>query len=47
VGTEKDVVRVIKNELKELLDDAGVPEGKDVLKGASPGVVLMIRKSAA
>lgn len=47
VGTEKDVVRVMKNELKELLDDAGVPEGKDVLKGASPGVVVMVRKSAA
>jgi ubiquinone/menaquinone biosynthesis C-methylase UbiE len=47
IGTEEDVVRVMKNRLKELLDDAGVPEGKDVLKGASPGVVVMVRKSAA
>lgn len=47
IGTEEDVVRVMKNKLKELLDDAGVPEGKEVLKGASPGVVVMVRKSAA
>lgn len=47
LGTEKDVVRVIKNELAQLLRDAGVPEGKDVLKGASPGVVLMMRKTVA
>jgi ubiquinone/menaquinone biosynthesis C-methylase UbiE len=46
LGTEKDVVRVMKNELAQLLHDAGVPDGKDVLKGASPGVVVMVRKSA-
>lgn len=47
LGTEGDVVRVIKNELEQLLRDAGVPDGKAVLKGASPGVLLMVRKSAA
>jgi len=47
LGTEDDVVRVMKNELQRLLRDAGVPDGKDVLKGASPGVLVMVRKSAA
>lgn len=47
LGTERDVVRVIKNELAELLREAGVPDGKAVLKGASPGIVVMVRKSAA
>lgn len=46
-GTEKDVVRMMRNEIEELLREAGVPDGKDVLKGASPGVVVMVRKSAA
>ena len=46
LGTEHDVVRVMKNELQRLLRDAGVPDGKDVLKGASPGVLVMVRKSA-
>ena len=47
LGTEEDVVRVMKNELAQLLRDAGVPDGKAVLKGASPGIMLMVRKSAA
>ena len=46
-GTEKDVVRIMRNEIEELLREAGVPDGKDVLKGASPGAVLMVRKSVA
>jgi len=47
LGTEKDVVRVMKNELRDLLREAGVPDGEDVLKGASPGALVMVRKSAA
>lgn len=46
-GTEKDVVRVMRNEIDMLLREAGVPAGSDVLKGASPGALVMVKRSAA
>jgi len=46
-GTEEDVVRRMKNEIEMLLREAGVPEGKDVLKGASPGALIMVVKKSA
>jgi ubiquinone/menaquinone biosynthesis C-methylase UbiE len=46
-GTEEDVVRRIRNEIERLLREAGVPEGEDVLKGASPGALVMVVKRPA
>ncbi|KAJ5278739.1 hypothetical protein N7478_004111 [Penicillium angulare] len=44
VGTEKDAVRVIRRRIEELLHEAGVEKGKEVLKGSPRGVLLMIKK---
>lgn len=46
VGTERDVVRMLRREMEGLLRDAGVPEGEYVLKGTTPGVVIMVKKAA-
>lgn len=45
-GTEQDVVRALRNDIAKLLREAGVPEGKNVLRGAAQGVVIMVKKSA-
>jgi len=47
LGTEEDVVRRMRNEIEMLLREAGVPEGEDVLKGASPGALVMVVKKSA
>jgi SAM-dependent methyltransferase len=44
-GTEGDVVRVLRNEIEKLLGEAGVAKGTKALKGAAPGVLVMVRKS--
>jgi ubiquinone/menaquinone biosynthesis C-methylase UbiE len=44
-GTEGDVVRVLRNEIEKLLGEAGVAKGAKALKGAAPGVLVMVRKS--
>lgn len=46
-GTEEDVVRIMRREVERLLAEVGVAEGEAVLKGASAGVVLMVKKVAA
>lgn len=44
-GTEEDVVRVLRNETERLLGEAGVPKGAKALRGAAPGVLVMVKKS--
>ena len=46
VGTEQDVVRVMKREIERLLHEAGVEKGKEVVKGSVSGVLLMVKKMA-
>ena len=46
VGTERDVVRIIRREIERLLHEAGVEKGKEVIKGSSDGVLLMVKKKA-
>jgi SAM-dependent methyltransferase len=47
VGTEEDVVRVLRRRIEGLLAEVGVGEGEAVLKGTSAGVVVMVKKAAA
>jgi len=46
-GTEEDVVRIMRREVERLLAEVGVGESEAVLKGASAGVVLMVKKTEA
>ncbi len=46
VGTERDVIRVMRREIERLLHEAGVEEGKEVVKGSLRGVLLMVKKKA-
>lgn len=44
VGTEQDAVRGLRREIEALLREVGVPEGGEVLRGFTPGVLLMVKK---
>ena len=46
VGTEKDIIRVIRREIERLLHEAGVEKGKERVKGVMQGVVLLFKKKA-
>jgi trans-aconitate 3-methyltransferase len=46
VGTERDLVRVIRREIERLLHEAGVEKGKEEIKGSLKGVLLMVKKKA-
>jgi trans-aconitate 3-methyltransferase len=46
VGTERDVVRMVRREIESLLHEAGVEKGKEILKGGVAGVLLMVKKKA-
>jgi SAM-dependent methyltransferase len=43
-GTEKDVVKIIVAEIRRLLHEAGVEEGKEVVQGALRGILLVVKK---
>ncbi|KAH8156037.1 hypothetical protein CIB48_g12210 [Xylaria polymorpha] len=45
VGTEADVVRLQRREIERLLHDAGVESGKESVKGAEEGVLLVVKKA--
>ncbi|KAI5456026.1 S-adenosyl-L-methionine-dependent methyltransferase [Mariannaea sp. PMI_226] len=45
VGTERDVVSMMKAEIARLLHEAGVEEGKEVVKASLKGVLLMVKKN--
>lgn len=44
VGTEDDVVRRMRRTIEKLLHEAGVEEGKEMVKGTAAGVLLVIKK---
>jgi trans-aconitate 3-methyltransferase len=44
VGTERDVVRILRREIERLLHEAGVEEGKETAKGYVTGTLLMLKK---
>lgn len=46
VGTEDDVVRIIRRNIERVLHEAGVENGKEVLKGGVAAVLLMVKKNA-
>jgi trans-aconitate 3-methyltransferase len=46
VGTERDVVRMMRREIERLLHEAGVERGKEVVRGGVAGVLLMVKKRA-
>jgi len=45
-GTEGDVVQLMRREIERLLHEAGVEEGKEKVKGAGSGVLLVVKKMA-
>ncbi|KIW73096.1 hypothetical protein PV04_01240 [Phialophora macrospora] len=44
VGTERDVVRMMRREIERLLHEAGVEKGKERLKGTAHGAILFVKK---
>lgn len=45
-GTEEDILRVTRREIERLLHNAGVEKGKETVKGALRGFLLVIKKSS-
>lgn len=46
VGTERDIIRIMRMEIERLLHEAGVEKGKEVVKGSLRGVLLIVKKKA-
>ncbi|KUJ07797.1 S-adenosyl-L-methionine-dependent methyltransferase [Mollisia scopiformis] len=46
VGTEEDIVRIMRRGVERLLHEAGVEKGKEVVKGSLSGVLIMAKKKA-
>jgi SAM-dependent methyltransferase len=46
VGTEGDVLRILRRQIEGILHAAGVEEGKEKIKGTAQGVLLMFKKKA-
>ncbi|KAI5919686.1 hypothetical protein F4810DRAFT_685935 [Camillea tinctor] len=44
VGTEQDIVRMMRREIERLLHEAGVEKGKEIVKGSASGVLLLVKK---
>ncbi|KAF1984302.1 S-adenosyl-L-methionine-dependent methyltransferase [Aulographum hederae CBS 113979] len=44
VGTKRDVVKMMRSTMERLLHEAGVEEGKEVVRGSLRGVLLMFKK---
>lgn len=46
VGSERDVVRMIRREIERALHEAGVEKGKEIISGSVAGVLLVVKKKA-
>ena len=46
VGTDRDILKVVRKEIEQILHKAGVEKGKEKIKGISYGVVLIVKKKA-
>jgi len=44
VGTEKDVLRILRRKIENLLQEAGVEPGRETLRGVVDGVILFVKK---
>ena len=44
VGTEKDVLKILRRDIERLLHEAGVEEGKEMVKGTVQGTLLVVKK---
>ena len=44
VGTEEDVVRILRREMEKLCWEAGVKQGEEKLKGSVEGALLVVKK---
>ena len=47
VGTEQDVLRIMRRKLEKILHDSGVEEGAELVHGDMEGALLLVRKKAA
>lgn len=45
VGTEKDVVQLMRGAIERLLHEAGVEKGKEKVKGDGLGVLLLVKRT--
>lgn len=46
VGTEDDVVRVLRRKIESLLHDVGIEKGKEMVRVSAKGVVLVVKKES-
>jgi trans-aconitate 3-methyltransferase len=46
VGTDKDVIKMIRNEVERLLHEAGVEKGKEVVTGSLRAVLMIFKRKA-
>lgn len=44
VGTEEDIVRILRRDIEKLLHEAGVEKGKELIRGSMSSVLLMVKK---
>lgn len=44
IGTERDILKIYRRAIERLLHEAGVEEGKEMVKGATHGVILIVKK---
>jgi trans-aconitate 3-methyltransferase len=44
VGTERDIIKILRKKIEHLLHEAGVKPGEERLKGVIPGVLLVVKK---
>jgi trans-aconitate 3-methyltransferase len=47
VGTDRDILRILKNEIARLLHEGGVEAGKEKLKGTVHGGIVLVKKKTA
>jgi SAM-dependent methyltransferase len=46
VGTERDVVRILRRDIEKLFREAGVEQGKELIQGGVAGVLLMVKRKS-
>lgn len=44
VGTEKDVLAILRKEIERLLQEVGVKKGEEKVKGSVLGALLVVKK---
>jgi hypothetical protein len=44
VGTERDIIRIMRRVIERLLHEAGVEKGKEMIQASLKGVLMMVKK---